>query len=160
MRALSISAGHGHSVSLLRTGATQLSWLVVVSHHPVACRLRVLAGAPSYPNIIEADRDAQVTGIAGQPFELTWHEGKKRVRHIPDLFCRMLDGEGVVTDALGSWGILNVVGQRLHRNKEVSRERPRVQLVQVLEPKFSPDLPRGGVGLALVMQAQVSRFQL
>ena len=49
----------------------------------------------------------------------------------------------------GSWGIVNIVGQRLHWNKKMSRERPGVQLVQVLEPKFSPDLPRGGVGLAL-----------
>ena len=49
-------------------------------------------------HIIEADRDVRVTGITGQPFELTWSEGKKQMRHAPDLFCRMLDGGGVVTD--------------------------------------------------------------
>jgi hypothetical protein len=48
--------------------------------------------------IIEADRNVRVTGIAGQPFELSWPEGRKRVRHVPDLFCRMLDSGGVVTD--------------------------------------------------------------
>ena len=49
-------------------------------------------------HIIEADRDARVTGIAGQPFELIWTEGNKQRRHVPDLFCRMLDGKGVVID--------------------------------------------------------------
>jgi hypothetical protein len=49
-------------------------------------------------HIIEADRDVRVAGIAGQPFELTWPEGRKQSRHVPDLFCRMLDGRGVVTD--------------------------------------------------------------
>jgi hypothetical protein len=49
-------------------------------------------------HIIEADRDARVTGISGQPFQLTWPEGKKQMRHVPDLFSQMLEGEGVVTD--------------------------------------------------------------
>lgn len=49
-------------------------------------------------HIIEADRDPRVAGIAGQPFQLTWPEGRKQVRHVPDLFCRLLDGQGVVTD--------------------------------------------------------------
>jgi hypothetical protein len=49
-------------------------------------------------HIIEADRDVRVTGIVGQPFELTWTEGSKQIRHVPDLFCHMLDGRGVVTD--------------------------------------------------------------
>jgi hypothetical protein len=49
-------------------------------------------------HIIEADRDVQVTGIAGQPFELTWPRGRKQVRHVPDLFCRTLDDGGLVTD--------------------------------------------------------------
>jgi hypothetical protein len=48
-------------------------------------------------HIIEADRDARVTGIAGQPFALTWPLAKGQIRHVPDIFCRMLDG-GVVTD--------------------------------------------------------------
>jgi hypothetical protein len=38
--------------------------------------------------IVEADRDARVTGISGQPFALTWPSGKKRdAIHFPDLFC-------------------------------------------------------------------------
>jgi len=41
--------------------------------------------------IIEADRDIQVTGISGQPFNLTWPEGRKQMRHVPDLFCIMSD---------------------------------------------------------------------
>jgi len=48
--------------------------------------------------IIEADRDIRVTGISGQPFKLNWSEGRKQIRHVPDLFCRMLEGKGVVTD--------------------------------------------------------------
>lgn len=48
--------------------------------------------------IIEADRDVRVTRISGQPFKLTWPEGRKEMWHVPDLFCRMLDGEGIVTD--------------------------------------------------------------
>jgi hypothetical protein len=49
-------------------------------------------------HIIEADRDARVVAILGQPFELTWPVGKQRARHVPDLFCRMLGGQVVVTD--------------------------------------------------------------
>lgn len=48
--------------------------------------------------IIEADRDARVTGIAGQPFALTWPSGKREARHVPDLFCCAFDGGGTVTD--------------------------------------------------------------
>jgi len=49
-------------------------------------------------HVIEADRDAHVVAILGQPFELTWLVGKRQVRHVPDLFCRMLGGQVVVTD--------------------------------------------------------------
>jgi hypothetical protein len=49
-------------------------------------------------HVIEADRDARVIGIAGQPFALTWQSGKRQVRHVPDLFCRVFDGGGVVTE--------------------------------------------------------------
>jgi hypothetical protein len=45
-------------------------------------------------HIIEADRDARVTGIAGQPFALTWPSGSRQAQHVPDLFCRMFDGGG------------------------------------------------------------------
>lgn len=49
-------------------------------------------------HVIEADRDPRVIGILGQPFELTWPEGKKQVRRAPDLLCRILEGQAVVTD--------------------------------------------------------------
>jgi hypothetical protein len=49
-------------------------------------------------HVIEADRDPQVVAILGQPFELTWPEGNKQVRHVPALLCRMLDGQVAVTD--------------------------------------------------------------
>src|SRR5580698_7072661 len=50
-------------------------------------------------HVIEADRDARVVAIAGQPFELTWSAAsKKQARHVPDLFCGMLEGQVVVTD--------------------------------------------------------------
>ena len=47
---------------------------------------------------IEADRDARVTGIAGQPFGLTWAAGRRQTQHVPDILCRMFDGGAVVTD--------------------------------------------------------------
>ena len=49
-------------------------------------------------HIIEADRDARVTGIAGQPFGLTWPAGRRQALHVPDIFCRTFDGGGAVTD--------------------------------------------------------------
>ena len=50
-------------------------------------------------HVIEADRDARVVAISGQPFELTWPESRKRnVRHVPDLFCQMIEGQVIVTD--------------------------------------------------------------
>jgi len=55
-------------------------------------------------HIIEADRDARVVAIAGRPFELTWPEGEKQVRHVPDLLCRMLEGQVVVTDCHSARG--------------------------------------------------------
>jgi hypothetical protein len=55
-------------------------------------------------HIIEADRDARVVAILGRPFELTWPEGEKQVRHVPDLLCRMLEGQVVVTDCHSASG--------------------------------------------------------
>lgn len=49
-------------------------------------------------HIIEADRDARVARIVGQPFALTWPSGRREARHVPDIFCRLFDGSGVVTD--------------------------------------------------------------
>lgn len=51
-------------------------------------------------HLIEADRDARVTGIAGQPFELTWPREKRKqpARHVPDFLFQLLDGRCIVTD--------------------------------------------------------------
>lgn len=51
-------------------------------------------------HLVEADRDARVTSIAGQPFELTWPRGNRKpsARHVPDFLFRTLDGKAVVTD--------------------------------------------------------------
>jgi hypothetical protein len=49
-------------------------------------------------HIIEADRDARLTGIAGQPFGLTWPAGRRQALHVPDIFCCTFDGGGAVTD--------------------------------------------------------------
>jgi hypothetical protein len=38
--------------------------------------------------VIEADRDVRITGIAGQPFALTWPSGKREAKHVPDL-CQL-----------------------------------------------------------------------
>lgn len=45
------------------------------------------------------DFDPLVTGIASQPFRLSWQglEGN-RLRHTPDFFARLVDGTGVVID--------------------------------------------------------------
>jgi hypothetical protein len=49
-------------------------------------------------HIIEADRDARVTGIAGQPFGLTWPVERSQALYVPDIFCRTFDGGGALTD--------------------------------------------------------------
>lgn len=46
------------------------------------------------------DFDPLVTGMASQPFRLSWAgAGGKRVRHTPDFFVRRADGTGLVADA-------------------------------------------------------------
>lgn len=44
------------------------------------------------------DRDPTVVGIASQPFWLSWPDGGRRRRHVPDFFARMRDGTGLVVD--------------------------------------------------------------
>ncbi|WP_338020708.1 TnsA-like heteromeric transposase endonuclease subunit [Streptomyces sp. TR1341] len=44
------------------------------------------------------DFDAQVAGIASQPFWLHWHDGARERRHAPDYFVRRVDGSAVVVD--------------------------------------------------------------
>lgn len=44
------------------------------------------------------DRDPAVVGIASQPFWLSWPEGGRRRRHVPDYFARLADGSAVVVD--------------------------------------------------------------
>jgi hypothetical protein len=68
-------------------------WWSVTTRSHVACESWL-----ERQYIIEADRDTRVTGMSGQPFKLTWPEGRKQIAHVPDLFCRMLEGKGVVTD--------------------------------------------------------------
>ncbi|MEV4281517.1 TnsA-like heteromeric transposase endonuclease subunit [Actinoplanes xinjiangensis] len=44
------------------------------------------------------DFDPAVTGMASQPFWLSWEEGGRRRSHAPDFFVRLVDGTGVVVD--------------------------------------------------------------
>ncbi|MGA5568545.1 TnsA-like heteromeric transposase endonuclease subunit [Streptomyces pseudogriseolus] len=48
--------------------------------------------------LVLLDRDADVVGIASQPFWLHWHDGKRRRRHAPDYFVRLAGGRGRVVD--------------------------------------------------------------
>ncbi|MEU7432935.1 TnsA-like heteromeric transposase endonuclease subunit [Streptomyces sioyaensis] len=62
-------------------------------------------GHVGYESWLERDRlmlldfDPLVTGMASQPFRLSWAgSGGKRVRHTPDFFVRRADGTGLVVD--------------------------------------------------------------
>lgn len=44
------------------------------------------------------DHDRAVVGMASQPFWLSWPEGGRRRRHVPDYFARLTDGSGLVVD--------------------------------------------------------------
>ncbi|MEU1293316.1 TnsA-like heteromeric transposase endonuclease subunit [Streptomyces sp. NPDC005840] len=62
-------------------------------------------GHVGYESWLERDRlmlldfDPLVTGMASQPFRLSWAgAGGKRVRHTPDFFARRADGTGLVVD--------------------------------------------------------------
>jgi hypothetical protein len=44
------------------------------------------------------DFDPQVVGLAAQPFQLFWRDGRRERRHTPDYFARLADGTGVVVD--------------------------------------------------------------
>ncbi|WP_430783357.1 TnsA-like heteromeric transposase endonuclease subunit [Actinoplanes sp. G11-F43] len=44
------------------------------------------------------DFDPTVTGMASQPFWLSWDDGGRRRSHAPDFFVRLVDGTGVVVD--------------------------------------------------------------
>ncbi|MFF9185439.1 TnsA-like heteromeric transposase endonuclease subunit [Streptomyces misionensis] len=62
-------------------------------------------GHVGYESWLERDRlmlldfDPLVTGMASQPFRLSWTStGGKRVRHTPDFFVRRADGTGLVVD--------------------------------------------------------------
>ncbi|MDV7246271.1 MULTISPECIES: TnsA-like heteromeric transposase endonuclease subunit [Rhodococcus] len=49
--------------------------------------------------LIDADFDAQVCGIAAQPFRLEYSgAGERRRAHTPDFFLRSVSGEGIVVD--------------------------------------------------------------
>jgi len=49
-------------------------------------------------HLMAFDRSPRVTGIAGQPFAVSWTGGLRRQRHIPDFFVRFADGGGLVVD--------------------------------------------------------------
>ncbi|MCZ4508805.1 TnsA-like heteromeric transposase endonuclease subunit [Streptomyces sp. ActVer] len=49
--------------------------------------------------LVLLDFDPLVTGMASQPFRLTWTDPEgKQVRHTPDFFVRRADGTGLVVD--------------------------------------------------------------
>jgi hypothetical protein len=49
--------------------------------------------------LVLLDFDPLVTGMASQPFRLSWTgSAGKRIRHTPDFFVRRADGTGVVVD--------------------------------------------------------------
>ena len=51
-------------------------------------------------HLMAFDRLPQVTGIAGQPFAVSWTGALRREneKHIPDFFVRFADGGGLVVD--------------------------------------------------------------
>ncbi|MEV2226929.1 TnsA-like heteromeric transposase endonuclease subunit [Nocardia vinacea] len=49
-------------------------------------------------HLIALDADAEVIGVASQPFSLRWRDGTRVRRHVPDYFVRMRDGAAVVVD--------------------------------------------------------------
>lgn len=49
--------------------------------------------------LVDADFDAQVRGIAAQPFRLEYPgDGERRRAHTPDFFLRSANGDGIVVD--------------------------------------------------------------
>lgn len=51
------------------------------------------------------DRDPQVTGMAGRPVRLLWHDRRGRVRSwVPQLFARCTDGSSMLADCPGRLG--------------------------------------------------------
>lgn len=49
-------------------------------------------------HVMLMDFDPAVVAVASQPFWLSWHDGRRRRRHVPDFFARRADGTGVVLD--------------------------------------------------------------
>ncbi|OMH28188.1 hypothetical protein BKD30_02295 [Tersicoccus phoenicis] len=49
--------------------------------------------------VMSADFDASILGLSWQPFVLKWPKGTKGHRgHVPDYFCRLAGGDGLVVD--------------------------------------------------------------
>jgi hypothetical protein len=44
------------------------------------------------------DFDPDVVCFASRPFWLSWPDGGRRRRHVPDFFVRLADGTGLVVD--------------------------------------------------------------
>ena len=92
----------------------------------------------AHHHVIEADRDARVAAVTGQPFELTWTAGKKQARHVPDLLCGMPEGQTVVTDC-------RPVGSRPGRYTQSAQ--PSQSSSRALTGPNSPQpRPTGGTG--------------
>ncbi|WP_331719945.1 TnsA-like heteromeric transposase endonuclease subunit [Streptomyces sp. NBC_00147] len=108
------------SVGVRESGALQSLWSVPFEGVQPARRIPVFRGQGNwcgwywsatcdghvgFESWLERDRlmlldfDPLVTGIASQPFRLSWQglEGN-RLRHTPDFFARLVDGTGVVID--------------------------------------------------------------
>jgi hypothetical protein len=73
-------------------------------HHPGwywAATTTSLVGFESWlerDRLMMLDHDPRVTGIASQPFRLSWPGNGGRRSHVPDYFARMADGSGLVID--------------------------------------------------------------
>ncbi|WP_327120715.1 TnsA-like heteromeric transposase endonuclease subunit [Nocardia sp. NBC_01730] len=48
--------------------------------------------------LMDFDSAPAVKGIASQPFQLSWPDGEKTIRHVPDYFLRTDEGQAVVVD--------------------------------------------------------------
>jgi hypothetical protein len=65
----------------------------------------------AYESLLERDRimladfASDVNGIAAQPFQLSWHDGQRTRRHVPDILLTHSDGRVTVVDVKTSASI-------------------------------------------------------
>ncbi|WP_428093942.1 TnsA-like heteromeric transposase endonuclease subunit [Demequina sp.] len=68
--------------------------------------------------LISADMDLEITAMQWQPFILTWPRGTRGHRdHVPDYFCRLASGDGLVVDVKWVGGV-----ERSARQFDMTRE--------------------------------------